>query len=52
MSETIKNEAKEQKDGCLNMILGTLAANFLGNKLAGKGGIQAGEGTIRASQGF
>ena len=45
--ETIKNEAKEQKGGFLSMLLGTLGANLLGNMLAGKGVIRAGEGTAR-----
>ena len=31
LSETIKNEAKEQKGGFLEMLLGTLSANLLGN---------------------
>ena len=47
ISETIKNEAKEQKGGFLNMLLGTLGASLLGNMLAGKGVIRAGEGTAR-----
>ena len=34
--ETIKNKAKEQKDGFLGMLLGTLGASLLGNLLAGK----------------
>ena len=34
--ETIKNQAKEQKEGFLPMSLGTLAASILGNALAGK----------------
>ena len=37
VSETIQNEAKEQKGGFLSLLLGTLAANLLGNILAGKG---------------
>ena len=45
VSETIKNESKEQKGGFLSMLLGTLGANLLGNMLAGKGVIRAGEGT-------
>ena len=36
VSETIQNEAKEQKRGFLNMLLGTLGASLLGNVLAGK----------------
>ena len=29
--ETIKTEAKEQKGGCLGMLLGTLSTSLLGN---------------------
>ena len=46
ITETVKNEVKEQKGGFLSMLLGTLAASLLGNMLAGKGVIRAGEGTI------
>ena len=35
-SETIKNEAKQQKGGFLSMSLGTLPDSILGNALAGK----------------
>ena len=52
VSETIKNEAKEQKGGFLKMLLGTLGASLLGNLLTGKGTIRAGEGTIRADDNF
>ena len=53
ISETIKNEAKEQKGGALfSMILGTLAASVLGNTLTGRGVIRVGEGTIRAGEHF
>ena len=51
VSETIKNEAKEQKVGFLSILLGTLGASLLGNMLASKGVIRAGEGTIRAGYG-
>ena len=51
VSETIKNEAKEQKGGFLGMLLGTLGASLLGNLLTGKGTIRAGKGTIRAGEG-
>ena len=58
-SKKIKNEAKEQKDEFLSMLLGTLSASLLGNLLAGSGKIRAdggtitaAEGTIRADQGF
>ena len=37
VSEAIQNEAKEQKDGFLGMLLGTLGASLLGNLLTGKG---------------
>ena len=52
VSETIQNEAKEQKDGFLGMLLGTLGASLLGNLLTGKGVMGADEGTIRAGQTF
>ena len=50
VSETIKNEAKEQKFLC--MLLGTEGASLLGNLLTDKCAIRAGEGTIRAGQDF
>ena len=31
VSETVQNEAKEQKEGFLSMLLGTLGASLLGN---------------------
>ena len=49
VSETIKNEAEEQKGGFLSMLLGTLGASLLGNMLAGKGVIRAGYGSRRFS---
>ena len=52
VSETIKNEIKEQKSGFLPMLLGTLAASTLGNMLAGRRIKTAGEGTTRPSQNF
>ena len=55
VSETIQHEAKEQRGGFLNMLLGTLGASLLGDilskGLSGKGVIRAGEGTIRAGYG-
>ena len=47
VSETIKNEAKEQKEGFVSMLLGTLGASLLANMLFGKGVIRAGEGTAK-----
>ena len=37
VSETIQNEAKEQKEGFLSMLLGTLGASLLGNMLTSRG---------------
>ena len=58
-SETIQNEAKEQKGGFRSILLGTLGASLLGNISAGKRAIttnhgegvvinRAGEGVVRA----
>ena len=44
VSQTIKNEVKEQKGGFFGMFLGTLDATLLLMMLAGKGMIRAGEG--------
>ena len=52
VSETIKNEAKEQKGVFLGMLLSTLGASLLGNLLTGKGTIRADEGTIRGRKKF
>ena len=52
ITETTKNETKEQKGGFILMLLGTLAASILGNALTGKGVIRVGEGVIRADQNF
>ena len=51
VSETIQNEAKEQRGGFLSMLLGTLGASLLGDILSGKGVTRAGEGTIGAGYG-
>ena len=50
--ETIKNEAKELKGGFLGISLGTIGASLLGNLLAGKFTIRAGEETIKAGKKF
>ena len=42
-----EKETTEQKYRFLNMLLGTLGASLLGNLLAGKQVIQAGERAIR-----
>ena len=37
VTESVQNEAKEQKGGFLSLLLGTLGASLLGNLLAGNG---------------
>ena len=44
VTETVKNETKEQKGGFLSMLLGTLGVSLLGNLLAGKEIVRAGSG--------
>ena len=55
ITETVKNEVKEQKSGFISMLLGTLGASLLGDVLtkilSGRGVTRAGEGTIRAGYG-
>ena len=62
VTETVQNEAKEQKGGFLSILLGTPGVRLLGNILTGRGiyragkgrgrGInRAGEGILRASYG-
>ena len=51
ISETIKNEVKEQKGGFIGMLLGTLGDSLLENLLTRKGTIRAGEGTIAVGEG-
>ena len=48
ISETIQNEAKEQKWGFLSMLVGTLGASLLGNILARKGMNTAAERIVKA----
>ena len=56
VTNTIKNETKEQKGGFLSMLLGTLGASLLGDlltkHLSGKGTVRAREGTVRAGEGI
>ena len=59
ITESVQNEIKEQKDGFLSMLLGTLGASLLGNLLTGKGPFHArkrvnkkGKGIHRASEGI
>ena len=52
ISETIKNEAIQQKGEFLSMLLESLAASILANALAGKGVIRAGEEVITTGLNF
>ena len=49
VTNTIKNETKEQKGGFLSMLLGTLGTSLLGNLLPGKGIVRAGSGRPSSS---
>ena len=51
VSETIQNEAKEQKGGFISMLLGTLGASLLGNILSGWGINRVREEVIWATYG-
>ena len=50
VSGTFQNKTKEQRGGFLSMLLGNLETSLLGNFLAGKRTIRAGEGTIRPGE--
>ena len=52
VSKPIKNEAKEQKGGFLEMLLRTLGASLLGNNLTESSTIRDDKGTIRADENF
>ena len=52
VSGTIKTKAKQQNEGFLRMLLGTLGASLLGNLLTSKCTIRAGAGTVRAGGNF
>ena len=49
-SKTIKNEAKEQKEGFLGIVLGILDASLLRKLLTDKAKIRVAEGEIRNGQ--
>ena len=44
VTETIKNETKQQKGGFFSMLLGTIGATLLENLLSRKGIVRAGFG--------
>ena len=48
ISETIRNEAKEQKDGFLGILIGTLENSLLGNTLMDKTAVTASDAFIQA----
>ena len=54
VTETVEDEVKEQKEGFLSMLLGTLDASLLGNLSTGKGIYRAGKGKgiVRAGDGI
>ena len=52
VTKTIKSETKEQKGGFLSMLLGTLGASLLGNLLARRRFVRAGEGFLTAREGI
>ena len=45
ITEIVKNEVKEQKGSFLGMLIGTLGVSLLGNMLAGRDVIRAGNGS-------
>ena len=49
VGNTKNDEAKEQRGSFQSMVLGTLGPSLLGNMLAGKGVIRAGEKTAKKS---
>ena len=51
VTETVKNETKEQKGGLLSMLLSTLGASLLSNLLTGKGNVRAGSGNNKGKKG-
>ena len=51
VSKTIENETKEQTEGFLSMLLGTLGGSLLVNLLTGKGITRAGDEIVRAGSG-
>ena len=50
VTETVKNEVKEQKEGFLGMLDATLGSRLSGNMLADKGVVRCGDGVIGACE--
>ena len=51
VSETVQNEAREQKGAFLSMLLSAIGTTLLGNILAGKEINRFGEGIVKAGHG-
>ena len=51
IAQTIEYETKQQRRGFLGMLLAPLGPSLLGNMLAGKDMIRAGDVVVRASDG-
>ena len=51
VSETIQNEAKEQRGGFLSMLLATVGASLLGDISTGRRINRAGEGIVKPGHG-
>ena len=57
VTKAAKNEIREQRGGCLGILIGTLASILLGNLLSGKGIVRTGsrnkkeKGIVRAGYG-
>ena len=50
VSQTVENEAKEQKGGFLGILAATLGASLFGSMLSGKGVVRGGDRVIRAGK--
>ena len=51
VSETIKNESKEQKEGFISVLLGTLGVQFIRQYVSRQRSYKAGKGTARVGYG-
>ena len=50
VTETIKNETREQKEGFLGSLVGTIRSILLGNLLSGRGIVRAGSGNKKGKR--
>ena len=51
-TQTTENETKEQRDGFVGRLLGTVGASLLGNTFVGKGVIRASDGVRTVGEDF